>query len=80
MVSNIHSLRLCLSFQPPSDQDTIYELTAVLIHRGPTAYSGHYVAHIREEGVWHKFNDEEVERIEGRNLKLVSEDDLQGMW
>ncbi|XP_071805527.1 ubiquitin carboxyl-terminal hydrolase 48-like [Asterias amurensis] len=64
-------------YLPKEDLDTIYELTAVLIHRGPTAYSGHYVAHIREEGVWHKFNDEEVERIEGRNLKLGSEDDLQ---
>ncbi|XP_022090230.1 ubiquitin carboxyl-terminal hydrolase 48-like isoform X3 [Acanthaster planci] len=65
-------------YLPRKDAETVYELTAVLIHRGPTAYSGHYVAHVRQEGAWHKFNDEEVERIEGRNLKLGSEDDLQG--
>ena len=29
----------------------IYELTAVLIHRGTTAYSGHYVAHILDKQV-----------------------------
>ncbi|XP_038078430.1 ubiquitin carboxyl-terminal hydrolase 48-like [Patiria miniata] len=65
-------------YLPMNDVETVYDMTAVLIHRGPTAYSGHYVAHVRQEEAWHKFNDEEVERIEGRNLKLGSEDDLQG--
>uniref|UniRef100_A0A146KSM3 Ubiquitin carboxyl-terminal hydrolase 48 n=2 Tax=Lygus hesperus TaxID=30085 RepID=A0A146KSM3_LYGHE len=50
----------------------LYNLSAVLIHRGPSAYSGHYIAHIRdrESGMWYKFNDEAVEKMEGDKLKL----------
>ncbi|XP_012938291.1 ubiquitin carboxyl-terminal hydrolase 48 isoform X2 [Aplysia californica] len=55
----------------------LYELTAVLIHRGPTAFSGHYIAHIREpeSGAWYKFNDEEIEKMKNRKLELGKEDD-----
>ena len=28
-----------------------FHLTGVIIHRGPTAYSGHYIAHILDENV-----------------------------
>ena len=61
-----------------ADHRAVYELTAVLIHRGPSAYSGHYVAHIKgkDNQAWYKFNDEEVERIKGRNLQLGSEEEL----
>ncbi|XP_033109821.1 ubiquitin carboxyl-terminal hydrolase 48-like isoform X2 [Anneissia japonica] len=57
-----------------------YELKAVLIHRGPSAYSGHFIAHIRDEksGSWFKYNDEQIEKIEGKKLKLGAEEDLQG--
>ena len=57
-------------------EETTYHLSAVLIHRGPSAHSGHYIAHIRDEttGFWFKFNDEKVEEIEGKNLKLDSDD------
>ena len=62
----------------PGDPNAVYELTAVLIHRGPSAYSGHYVAHIKgkDNQAWYKFNDEEVERIKGRNLQLGSEEEI----
>ena len=57
-------------------QETTYHLSAVLIHRGPSAHSGHYIAHIKDErsGFWFKFNDEKVEQIEGKKLKLDSDD------
>jgi ubiquitin carboxyl-terminal hydrolase 48 len=29
----------------------VYDLTAVLIHRGLSAYSGHYIAHIKDKEV-----------------------------
>ena len=29
----------------------VYDLTAVLIHRGLSAYSGHYIAHIKDKKV-----------------------------
>ncbi|GFS01143.1 ubiquitin carboxyl-terminal hydrolase 48 [Elysia marginata] len=57
--------------------EALYELAAVLIHRGPTAYSGHYIAHIREHetGSWYKFNDEEIEKMNNRKLELGKEED-----
>ncbi|EFX68348.1 hypothetical protein DAPPUDRAFT_63211 [Daphnia pulex] len=56
-----------------------YDLSAVLIHRGPSAYSGHYIAHIKDPvtGTWYKFNDEVVQKIEGTNFKLGIEEDLE---
>ncbi|CAL1536635.1 unnamed protein product, partial [Lymnaea stagnalis] len=51
---------------------------AVLIHRGPTAYSGHYIAHIREQGeagAWYKYNDEEIEKMKNKKLELGKEED-----
>jgi ubiquitin carboxyl-terminal hydrolase 48 len=46
----------------------MYELTAVLIHRGPSAYSGHYIAHVRDPvmGVWRRLNDEETGVLESK--------------
>ena len=38
-----------------------YELSSVLLHRGPSAHSGHYVAHILEEEVKVIFRDTTLE-------------------
>lgn len=56
----------------------VYELSAVLIHRGVSAYSGHYIAHVKDPqtGEWYRFNDEEIEKMEGRRLQLGAEEDL----
>lgn len=53
-----------------------YKLCAVLMHRGQSAHSGHYIAQIKDRitGDWFKFNDEFVEKIEGKNLKLGFEE------
>ncbi|KAM9297028.1 ubiquitin carboxyl-terminal hydrolase 48 [Gastrophryne carolinensis] len=57
----------------------VYELSAVLIHRGVSAYSGHYIAHVRDPPTshWYKFNDEEIDRMEGKKLQLGIEEDLE---
>ncbi|XP_031556850.1 ubiquitin carboxyl-terminal hydrolase 48-like [Actinia tenebrosa] len=54
----------------------VYELTAVLMHHGTSAYSGHYVAHIKdkETNTWYKFNDEDIEKMQNK-LKLSGEDE-----
>ena len=56
----------------------MYELKSVLIHRGPSAYSGHYVAHIHDaqSTSWYKFNDEVIEKMGGKNLQLGNEEEL----
>lgn len=61
-----------------SDQSCVYELSAVLIHRGISAYSGHYIAHVKDAhtGDWYKFNDEEIEKMEGKKLQLGIEEDI----
>ncbi|XP_067138768.1 ubiquitin carboxyl-terminal hydrolase 48-like [Centruroides vittatus] len=60
------------------ENSVLYDLYAVLIHQGPSAYSGHYVAHIQDRisGAWFKFNDETVERMEGKKLQLGTEENL----
>uniref|UniRef100_A0AAQ6ARV7 Ubiquitin carboxyl-terminal hydrolase 48 n=1 Tax=Amphiprion ocellaris TaxID=80972 RepID=A0AAQ6ARV7_AMPOC len=59
-------------------QKCVYELSAVLIHRGISAYSGHYIAHVKDArtGDWYKFNDEEIEKMEGKKLQLGIEEDI----
>ncbi|XP_006649541.2 ubiquitin carboxyl-terminal hydrolase 26 isoform X1 [Oryza brachyantha] len=42
-----------------------YGLSAILIHKGSAANSGHYVAHIKDEsnGQWWEFDDEHVSKL-----------------
>uniref|UniRef100_A0A8B9J652 Ubiquitin carboxyl-terminal hydrolase 48 n=1 Tax=Astyanax mexicanus TaxID=7994 RepID=A0A8B9J652_ASTMX len=65
-------------FLEAKDEKCTYELSAVLIHRGVSAYSGHYIAHVRDARTndWYKFNDEEIEKMEGKKLQLGTEEDL----
>mmetsp|Transcript_30817 Transcript_30817/g.87180 ORF Transcript_30817/g.87180 Transcript_30817/m.87180 type:complete len:1193 (+) Transcript_30817:269-3847(+) len=69
------SHHLCPAGEPPSAPgqqgsageavEQRFELAAVLIHRGRSATSGHYVAHVRDEadGRWWEFNDEQVKLL-----------------
>lgn len=47
---------------PSSPSPLTYELSAILIHKGSTVNSGHYVAHIKDEltAQWWEFDDEQV--------------------
>ncbi|KAK2821211.1 hypothetical protein Q7C36_020554 [Tachysurus vachellii] len=65
-------------FLEAKEEKCMYELSAVLIHRGVSAYSGHYIAHVRDACTndWYKFNDEEIEKMEGKKLQLGIEEDL----
>ncbi|XP_072239063.1 ubiquitin carboxyl-terminal hydrolase 48 isoform X2 [Leuresthes tenuis] len=65
-------------FEGKHNQKCVYELSAVLIHRGISAYSGHYIAHVKDAltGDWYKFNDEEIEKMEGKKLQLGIEEDI----
>lgn len=68
------SLTLDKYFDVPHKAD--YRLCAVLMHRGSSCFSGHYIAQIKDRTSknWFKFNDEIVEKIDGKNLKLGSAD------
>ncbi|CAL1362439.1 unnamed protein product [Linum trigynum] len=48
-----------------SQQDWIYDLSAVLIHKGAAVNSGHYIAHIKDAntGQWWEFDDEHVSNL-----------------
>ncbi|ELU17396.1 hypothetical protein CAPTEDRAFT_178380 [Capitella teleta] len=56
----------------------VYSLKAVLIHSGPSAYSGHYTAHIHDtqKEAWFKFNDEVIEKMKSKGLELGAEEDF----
>ncbi|XP_031424419.1 ubiquitin carboxyl-terminal hydrolase 48 isoform X2 [Clupea harengus] len=65
-------------FMERKEEKCVFELSAVLIHRGISAYSGHYIAHVRDalSNDWYKFNDEEIEKMEGKKLQLGLEEDI----
>ncbi|KAL2521363.1 Ubiquitin carboxyl-terminal hydrolase 26 [Forsythia ovata] len=48
-----------------SHKDLMYDLSAVLIHKGSAVDSGHYTAHIKDEntGEWWEFDDEQVSKL-----------------
>ncbi|KAK9104970.1 hypothetical protein Scep_021814 [Stephania cephalantha] len=48
-----------------SQMELVYELSAVLIHKGSAVNSGHYVANIKDErtGQWWEFDDEHVSKL-----------------
>lgn len=49
----------------------VYNLTAVLAHKGSSANSGHYIACIKDSaGAWYTFNDQAAIKSEGKKLKL----------
>ncbi|KIK57675.1 hypothetical protein GYMLUDRAFT_75287 [Collybiopsis luxurians FD-317 M1] len=52
-----------LSSGAPSN---VYELRGILLHKGSSAYHGHYEAQVFDAGAdaWYQFNDEEVTRID----------------
>jgi ubiquitin carboxyl-terminal hydrolase 48 len=70
------TLNMSKYFSEDCKENTVYTLCAVLVHRGSSAHSGHYIAHIkdRKTGSWFKFNDEKVEQTEENVLKLCTED------
>ncbi|KAK6923663.1 Peptidase C19, ubiquitin carboxyl-terminal hydrolase, partial [Dillenia turbinata] len=49
----------------PSQSKLMYDLSAVLIHKGSTVNSGHYVAHIKDDNTsqWWEFDDEQVSNL-----------------
>ncbi|XXQ32153.1 Ubiquitin carboxyl-terminal hydrolase [Plasmodiophora brassicae] len=54
---------LALAFERDDDDDVrLYDLTAVILHAGESAHSGHYVAEVRDEhtGRWYNLNDAEI--------------------
>ncbi|CAA7271556.1 unnamed protein product [Cyclocybe aegerita] len=46
--------------------DSMYELRGILLHKGASAYHGHYEAQVNdnENGTWFQFNDETVTKIQ----------------
>ncbi|XP_051140687.1 ubiquitin carboxyl-terminal hydrolase 26 isoform X2 [Andrographis paniculata] len=48
-----------------SQSNLIYDLAAILIHKGPAVNNGHYTAHIKDEntGEWWEFDDEQVSNL-----------------
>ncbi|KAL1744566.1 hypothetical protein HDZ31DRAFT_38456 [Schizophyllum fasciatum] len=65
---NASSAKDELPAAPPSN---IYDLRGVLLHKGSSAYHGHYEAQVydTERGCWFQFNDEVVTRIESLQEK-----------
>ncbi|KAJ3401817.1 hypothetical protein HDU80_005679 [Chytriomyces hyalinus] len=59
-----------------NDPQNVYTLSAVLMHRGTSAYAGHFIARIRDpfSGHWYTCNDENVTKLEKVSFDLVDVD------
>ena len=44
-------------------QNTIYNLVAMVCHSGEGTDGGHYIAYVKYEDKWYKYNDSQVEKI-----------------
>ena len=53
------TLERCMSVDS-EDSYKEYELYAVLVHYGPTIFSGHYVSFIKVDDSWYLFDDARV--------------------
>jgi ubiquitin carboxyl-terminal hydrolase 5/13 len=47
-----------------------YELIAIISHIGSNTTSGHYICHIKKDGMWAIFNDEKVAKSENPPFDL----------
>ena len=67
-----HDVTLPLSldigdYLSPSGSQALYNLYAVVVHEGADN-SGHYYAYVKSEhGIWHRINDNRVEKLENAN-------------
>lgn len=58
---------------------TVYNLGAILMHCGKTAYSGHYMAQIKnlQTNKWYQFNDEVISELKKKQLLGCTEDETE---
>lgn len=76
-----------LNFSPyiansSSKTDWVYNLSAVLLHQGPSASSGHFITNILvnpKSNEWYRFNDENVTRMKSAK-NLDGENDDSNIW
>lgn len=53
-----------------SSKTHVYNLFAVLSHKGPSAHSGHYTVNIRNSsGDWYQFSDDKVEKVQNKRIE-----------
>ena len=58
------------AFTHSGGEPVMYDLEGILLHKGSSAYQGHYVAHVavnisgRSKPVWYRFDDTNVTRLE----------------
>ncbi|CAH8577765.1 unnamed protein product [Schistosoma turkestanicum] len=57
---------------PGSNNSGYYELQGVLSHQGRTSTSGHYVAWVKKQGRWFKFDDDRVSQVTSEDILRLS--------
>ncbi|EGG17132.1 ubiquitin-specific protease 48-like protein [Cavenderia fasciculata] len=57
------------------DLDHEYELTAIMMHKGLSISSGHYITHVKNDltGEWWEFDDEDVKKL---SVEKIGKDSL----
>jgi hypothetical protein len=55
-----------------------YALKAFITHRGRARNCGYYVAHVREDGEWYRYDDEKVSVVEEEKIQCLKGDPPTG--
>eukprot|EP00743_Colponemidia_sp_Colp-15_P010153 GILK01011152.1.p1 GENE.GILK01011152.1~~GILK01011152.1.p1 ORF type:complete len:1414 (-),score=327.31 GILK01011152.1:23-4129(-) len=65
--------------QVSQPEDYIYDLVAVLVHKGSSANSGHYIADLKDKstGLWYRFDDESVTLLDSNQTEAHTSDQLK---
>eukprot|EP00742_Colponemidia_sp_Colp-10_P010826 GILJ01011937.1.p1 GENE.GILJ01011937.1~~GILJ01011937.1.p1 ORF type:complete len:1363 (+),score=243.17 GILJ01011937.1:38-4126(+) len=60
-------------------EDYIYDLVAVLVHKGSSANSGHYIADLKDKatGLWYRFDDESVTLLDSNQAEVHTSDQVK---
>ncbi|GHJ89851.1 hypothetical protein NliqN6_6253 [Naganishia liquefaciens] len=67
--------------EPGTNWSGLYELSAIVTHKGPSADSGHYIAWTRQEGSdnvvpgeedWYKFDDDKVSTVKKDKIQALA--------
>ena len=78
-LSNYKTDKYNLTTSEFNEQLTTYHLGAILMHVGKSAYSGHYMAQIKnfQSNEWFSFNDEVIHKIKKKQQLGCTEDEIE---
>ena len=52
-------------------QHQLYRITGVVVHKGPSIATGHYISYVYSEGIWFEISDSSVREVSWETVKYM---------